>query len=298
MSVFSEPQEFPLPNMFTEPVTVLRPARQTVPVVLASPHSGREYPPEFLENTGLSPLALRSSEDSFVDELFADAPSLGAPLVAANFPRAFLDANREPFELDPAMFTGPLPDHANTRSARVAGGLGTIARVVSNGQEIYRRKLSFGDAQARIDGLYAPYHSALGELLEETHKTFGFAILLDCHSMPSVGGAGDVDIGISRPDIVLGDRYGSSCSAALTVSTERQLKAAGFSCTRNVPYAGGFTTEHYGNPRVKIHALQLELNRALYMDQSRIERLDGFGMVRERVAQFLQGLFTAPLLHA
>ncbi len=166
---------------------VLAPAHQTVPLVFASPHSGADYPPEFLAASRLDGLAIRRSEDSIVDELFAAAPTHGAPLLRALFPRAFIDPNREPFELDPTMFEDALPDYANTQSSRVAAGLGTVARVVSSGKEIYLHKLRFADAARRIDAHYRPYHRALRELLDATRQSFGCYVLIDCHSMPSVG---------------------------------------------------------------------------------------------------------------
>ncbi len=201
-------QEIPAP----EPVEVLAPVRQTVPFVYASPHSGSDYPADFVAASRLDPVTLRKSEDCFVDELFGAAPELGAPLLRALFPRAYCDPNREPYELDPAMFEDELPPHANTTSLRVAGGLGVIARVVSSGQEIYRDKLPYAEAERRIATLYRPYHGALADLLAATRARFGFAVLVDCHSMPSVGGPMDHDQGAIRPDIVLGDRFGRPVS--------------------------------------------------------------------------------------
>ncbi len=251
---------------------ILCPAHQTIPLVLSSPHSGHNYPREFVAQTRLDALSLRRSEDSFVDELFAAAPGLGAPLLRALFPRAYVDANREPYELDPEMFDDALPAFANTASGRVRGGLGTIARVVTDGAHIYRRKLCFADAEARIRRFYEPYHTALRGLIRETLARFGCAILIDCHSMPSVGGPMDRDPGAARVDIVLGDRYGASCHAALPATVERLLRGLGYVVRRNAPYAGGFTTQHYGAPQAGVHVLQIEINRALYMDEARIER--------------------------
>src|SRR3954469_21008928 len=186
-----------------------RPLRCTLPLVLASPHSGAEYPDEFLAASRLDPLTLRRSEDSFVDEIFAFAPELGAPLVAARFPRAYLDVNREPWELDPTMFADALPNYVNSRSPRVRMGLGTIARVVASGEEIYARKLSFAEAKKRVDALYYPYHRALRRLVEETEAAFGGYLLIDCHSMPSAASAIG---GETAADFVLGDCHGASCA--------------------------------------------------------------------------------------
>jgi N-formylglutamate amidohydrolase len=246
---------------------ILAPATRTWPLVLASPHSGAYYPPDFLAAARLDGRALRKSEDSFVDEIFRDAPALGAPLIRALFPRAYLDANREAFELDPDMFADALPSYVNTRSPRVAAGLGTIARVVANGEEIYRRKLRFAEALARVNRFYHPYHAALKRLVEGTRQQFGFCLLIDCHSMPSSTGNADSDPGRSRIDMVLGDCFGGSCAPLVTETAERRLRDLGYAVTRNTPYAGGFTTRHYGRPRMALHVLQIEINRALYMDE-------------------------------
>ncbi len=251
---------------------ILRPARQTVPLVLSSPHSGRDYPASFTAAARLDHLALRRSEDSFVDELFAAAPACGATLLRARFPRAFVDVNREPYELDPAMFEEPLPPYVNTRSARVRTGLGTIARVVAGGAEIYRGKLRFAEVQARIRDYDQPYHAALADLIDATRRRFGFAVLLDCHSMPSIGGSMNRDTGTPRVDVVLGDRFGNSCPPHVTAAAERTLAALGYAVQRNAPYAGGYTTQRYGRPREGVHALQIEINRALYMDEASLER--------------------------
>lgn len=254
---------------------VLAPETQTLPLVFASPHSGRNYPPDFVAASRLDRVSLRRSEDGFVDEIFGAAPEMGAPLLRANFPRAYVDANREPFELDPRMFVDPLPAYANTRSPRVAAGLGTIARVVANGADIYRDKLAFSEALRRIRKYYWPYHAALRELLEETTARFGGAILIDCHSMPSIGGPMDRDAGHRRVDFVLGDCHGTACSAEVTATAERTLAEMGYHVTRNTPYSGGFVTRHYGRPENRVHALQIEVNRALYMDECRVSRGSG-----------------------
>jgi N-formylglutamate amidohydrolase len=272
------------------PFEVVAPAEQTLPFVFASPHSGRVYPKSFLQATRLDGTVIRRSEDSFVDEIFGAAPVLGAPLLKAHFPRAFVDPNREAYELDPAMFDGPLPQFVNSRSPRVMAGLGTIARVVRDGAEIYPRKISFNEVQARIDAYYKPYHATLRGLMEATHKKFGCSVLVDCHSMPSVGGPLDQDIGATRPDIVLGDRFGTSCARRLTDMMERALAMQGFAVVRNNPYAGGFSTEHYGRPALGLHALQIEINRALYMDEERIERSAGIKRVTHAMTTLVRAL--------
>ncbi|HMK67754.1 MAG TPA: N-formylglutamate amidohydrolase [Stellaceae bacterium] len=254
------------------PIAVAAPGEQQVPLVCASPHSGNEYPAEFLAASRLDPLTLRRSEDSFVDEIFGGALELGAPLLSARFPRAYLDPNREPFELDPLMFEDALPDYVNSRSPRVQVGLGTIARVVATGDEIYARKLSCSDALQRIERLYRPYHQALRQLLTATRERFGGYLLVDCHSMPSTAGPGERDFRRSGIDIVLGDCHGTACHPMVTETAQRVLASKGYRVTRNAPYAGGFTTVHYGAPQSGRHCLQIEINRALYMDERSMER--------------------------
>jgi N-formylglutamate amidohydrolase len=256
----------------TQVFEILAPPVQTLPLVLASPHSGTAYPPDFLASSRLDAFSLRKSEDSFVDEIFEAAPRLGAPLIRALFPRAFLDANREAFELDPDMFADALPPYANTRSPRVAAGLGTIAKIVANGEEIYRGKLRFAEALGRVNRFYHPYHAALKRMVDQTHHRFGYCLLLDCHSMPSSGNPTETAATRSKVDFVLGDCYGSSCSPIVMETAERVLRQQGYAVIRNTPYAGGFTTRHYGRPRLGVQALQIEINRALYMEERTITR--------------------------
>ncbi|HKC33555.1 MAG TPA: N-formylglutamate amidohydrolase [Xanthobacteraceae bacterium] len=265
------------------PFEILEPAEWQGPVVFNSPHSGSIYPPAFLSAARLDLAQLRRSEDSFVDELFTGVVRRGFPLMRAHFPRCYVDVNREPYELDPRMFDGRLPSFANTRSMRVAGGLGTVARVVGDAQEIYHQRIPVDDALRRIEGLYKPYHRALRRLVTRVHRDFGTAILVDCHSMPSLAGSRDER---PRADIVLGDRYGTSCVAGVTDVVETTLHDLGYSVSRNKPYAGGFITEHYGNPPAGLHAIQLEINRALYMDERQFEPIPSFG----RLAADLEAL--------
>ena len=249
----------PLPS--DAPFRMSRPATQTTPVVFASPHSGREYPLDFLEAARLDAIGLRRSEDCFVDELFEGALEAGAPLMSARFARAYCDPNREKWELDPAMFVDALPDWVNTTSARVGAGLGTLARVVASGETIYRHKLSFGEAEFRVRTYWEPYHAALRRLLDETKRSFGACLLVDCHSMPAQAQSG----GRTSPDIVLGDAHGTACSPIVMRAAERILTELGFKVRRNDPYAGGYVTRHYGRPREMIHAIQIELAaRPLY----------------------------------
>jgi N-formylglutamate amidohydrolase len=246
------------------PFEAIEPPRLLAPLVFDSPHSGSRYPRAFLAASRLDPLTLRRSEDAFVDELFLPCVALGAPLLRARFPRAFLDLNREPFELDPRMFDGPLPDYANTRSLRVAAGLGTIPRVVGDAHPIYKGRVSVADGLERVAALHRPYHLRLAGLIERTRARFGVTILVDCHSMPStLAEAG-------AADIVLGDRFGASAGPWVIETLESALLARGYRVRRNKPYAGGYITEHYGAPAAGRHAVQIEVNRALYMDEGRM----------------------------
>jgi len=269
------------PRDIEVPHEVLAPSSQTLPLVVASPHSGRHYPPAFVADSRLDPLSLRRSEDSFVDELLAAAPALGSPLLRAHFPRAYIDVNREPFELDPRMFADTLPGYANTTSPRVAAGLGTIARVVASGADIYRDKLRFDEALWRLRRYYWPYHDALRALIADTQARFGGCILLDGHSMPSIGGPTDRDAGSPRVDFVLGDCHGTACAGAVTEAAACELARRGYHVRRNSPYAGGFVTRHYGRPAEGVHALQIEVNRALYMDEAQVRRGPGLPRVAE-----------------
>ena len=266
---------------FDPPFEVLEPPALTSAVVLSSPHSGRVYPSRFLRSAKLDAASLRRSEDAFVDDLFEPAVSLGLPLLRAHFPRAYLDLNREPYELDPRMFEGRLPAYVNTRSVRVAGGLGTIARVVGDSQEIYAKRMSVEEGLRRIDDLHKPYHAALQDLLHRALRRFGLAVLVDCHSMPSSSVTGTADPTTwrdekTKADFVLGDRYGTSCAAEFIDVAESELRRFGYAVERNKPYAGGFITEHYGRPGAGCHALQIEINRGLYMDERTIARGPGF----------------------
>ena len=269
------------------PFTVVRPPQFRVPLIFNSPHSGRVYPSAFLAASRLDSLTLRRSEDAYVEELFACVTELGAPLLYAHFPRAYLDVNREPYELDPALFRDGLPHYANTQSVRVVGGLGTIARIVSESDEIYREPLLVGAALERINRLYAPYHETLRALLTEAQREFGLAVLIDCHSMPSHPIA---EQGGGRPDFVLGDRFGTSCSPEVTRLAASQLKALGYVVALNKPYAGGYITEHYGRPQKGRHALQIEMNRALYMDETNFAKSEGFERLRSDLLTMVQAL--------
>jgi N-formylglutamate amidohydrolase len=274
------------------PFEIVEPLQWRAPIIFNSPHSGSVYPDDFLIASRIDLPTLRRSEDSFMDELIADLSRRGFPVVRVKFPRSYVDVNREPYELDPRMFSGRLPSFANTRSMRVAGGLGTIPRVVGDGQEIYRERLAVEDALLRIETLYKPYHRALRRLINRVHQTFGAAVVVDCHSMPSIGVSRDEP---RRPDVVIGDRYGTSCAQLLPDIVEATMGRLGYSVGRNKPYAGGFITEHYGNPASGLHAIQLELNRAIYMDERRREKSPRFAQVAADFAELADALATVPL---
>lgn len=280
------------------PFEVIEPDVLTCPLVLSSPHSGTVYPRRFLDSARLDALALRRSEDAFVDELFGGVRKLGAPLIRARFPRAYLDLNREPYELDPRMFEGRLPAFANTRSVRVAGGLGTIARVVGESQEIYAGKLSVTEALARIERLYKPYHARLSALLDRARAAFGIAILVDCHSMPSVPAAatGTSEKRI-RMDFVVGDRYGTSSDTDFVDALESVMRRKNYIVQRNKPYAGGYITEHYGHPHDGCHAIQIEVNRAIYMDERQLSRSERFATIAADITDMMATLSDTAASH-
>lgn len=277
-------------DLFDSPVEILAPERVAAPLVFASPHSGRRYPASFIAESRLSSTMLRASEDAYVDELIGCAVAHGAPVVAARFPRALLDANRDPWELDAGMFDGPLPVWAKTRTPRVAAGLGAIPRVVADGAEIYRRRLPVSEAHRRIEKLHRPYHAAVERMLTEARARWGVGVLIDCHSMPSVGGPQDKDKGRGRVDIVLGDRFGSSCAPELVAAVETRLTAQGLAVARNSPYAGGWSTERYGRPDRGLHALQIEINRNLYLDEREVAPSSGFERLKTQLEAMIRDL--------
>jgi N-formylglutamate amidohydrolase len=281
-------QEDGFDEQLSQAYQVLRPAQLTMPFLFNSPHSGRVYPQAFLDLSRLDSLALRKSEDTFVEELFQPVVAQGAPLMHALFPRAYLDLNREPYELDPALITDALPSYANSQTVRVMGGLGTIPRVVADQEEIYRKPLGLREALKRIDRLYLPYHAQLAELFNASHRAFGFAVLIDCHSMPSNP---TTEHSGPRPDFVLGDRFGTSCDPELPRFISKQLSAMGYEVAINKPYAGGYITEHYGRPTDGFHALQIEINRALYLDEATYKKSRRFSTLRADLETMVQALF-------
>ena len=257
-----------------EPVSVMS------PVVFASPHSGRLYPPAFLAGCTAAMLDLRRIEDAYVDRLLSEVHQAGAPVIYALVARACIDLNRSEAEMDPAMFLDPLPQWQGPRSPRVEAGLGCIPRVAFNGAPIYTHKLSRAEAEARIEGVYRPYHRALSALLTRAHAMFGQTWLIDCHSMPA-----DAEPSSRSPDIVIGDRFGASCGYGLADHVEGLFRQRGYSTARNAPYAGGFATLTHGQPAEGRHALQIEMRRRLYLDEVRVEPSDAFLTLRRDITE-------------
>lgn len=259
---------------------IIAPAEWTAPMVFNSPHSGHVLPEDFLGQVRLDSRSLRLSQDCFVDELFGGCLAAGAPMLRALLSRSYIDLNREPYELDQRMFSEPLPGHVNIASPRVACGLGTLPRIVAEGQEIYHGRLTVEAAMARIERVYRPYHRALAALLNEAHQATGHVLLVDCHSMPSSAVSDIQSSRERRIDVVLGDRFGASCDPEITAIAEHCLSQAGLNVVRNRPYAGGFFTENHGRPRLGRHALQIEINRCLYMDEGRQTKSAGFAAIK------------------
>lgn len=263
-------------------ISLRLPDRQKAGIVLTSPHSGRAYSGEFLAASRLNAETIRGSEDSFVDELFEAGLDLGLPMLKAEFPRAWCDVNREPWELDPAMFADALPDYVNISSPRVAAGLGTLARIVGCGEPIYARKLMFEEARERVETCWRPFHEALEGMIEESLSIFGHCLVLDCHSMPT-----PLNRMGYRPDVILGDGHGTSCLPGCSTRIQDLFEHLGFSVRRNDPYAGGFITRHYGRPREGVQVVQIEIARGLYMNERQYTRKPGFKLVQDKLRYFL-----------
>ena len=266
------------------PFRLMEPDRLTSGAVFNSPHSGRDYPAGLIRRSRLTRRGLRASEDVLVDALFAAAPAHGAPLLAATTPRAWLDLNRAPSELDPALIRGV---RAQGLDQRVVAGLGVIPRVVSEGAQIYRGKISLEEAEARIQSVHEPYHAMLGKLLARARDGFGMAVLFDCHSMPSEALRAAPRVRGACPEIVLGDRFGAASGRALVSFTQRAFERAGFTVARNAPFAGGYITQRYGRPQQGVHAIQIEIDRGLYLDQAGLEPLPVFDAIQARLSQVI-----------
>jgi N-formylglutamate amidohydrolase len=278
------------------PFEVLRPETGSAPLVLSSPHSGDIYPASLLKTLRLHRSQLRCLEDGWVDRLFACATGLGAPLLRARFARAYVDPNREAFELDPELFNGPLPAFVNAASVKARAGLGTIPSRVG-GKAIYRTRLDFGEAERRIRTAYWPYHEALQGLLAQAQDEFGVVLLLDCHSMPSFAATGGAAHEASV-DFALGDRFGRSCAPAVVERAEALLRRKGFRVARNRPYAGGHITARYGRPDAGVHALQIEVRRGLFMEERTREPTPAVpeleAVLHELLSELLRFFMVAP----
>ena len=261
---------------------------RAAPVLFASPHSGSLYPASMQAALCVPLIDVRRTEDAFVDELFAGAPALGASLMTARYGRSVVDLNRDSNELDAAMFQDGPPRPCGLPTVRVEAGLGCLPRVGARGEAIYARLLSRAEGEERLSRVHDTYHAHLAGTLDALRRTHGHALLVDCHSMPSVqpGRRG-------LTDIVLGDRFGSSADPRLMTRVERSFRSHGFTVARNAPYAGGYTTRKYGRPRRGIHALQIEINRGLYMDEHRITRASGFSGLKEALQHVIQDIIDA-----
>ncbi|MCF6343498.1 MAG: N-formylglutamate amidohydrolase [Devosiaceae bacterium] len=289
----------------------IAPKRAIAPLVFNSAHSGSDYPKRFLEMSKLDKVSIRLSEDAYVNDLFSRAPHLGAPLLHAHFPRAYLDVNREPYELDQTMFAEKLPSNYNINSPRVKSGIGTLAKIVAQNKNIYSKKLTIEDAHMRIEGIYRPYHLTLQKLLTKTLERFGIALLIDCHSMPNLSRPNlshssqlKIDNSLPKfmqsnfpaakertaPDIVLGDRHGTTCSKIIVDVIESHFSGNGLKVSRNRPYAGGFITNSYANPAHNIHAIQIEISRHLYMNEATFIKATNYNALKQIIDNLIKSL--------
>lgn len=262
-----------------------RPGERLAPYVFASPHSGRHYSQEFLGQAQLPERLLRRSEDAYVDLLIEEAPRLGASLVCADFPRSFVDVNRHRKDIDRSMFQDAPAGDRKAETARGRAGLGVVPGIAADGRPIYDRPLEFKEARSRIETFYKPYHGMLQAELQDICAQFGEAILIDCHSMPNASAR--------HVDIVLGDRFGQSCHAGLSALAESSFRASGLKVARNRPYAGGYITEHYGKPDTGIQALQIEINRGLYLNEAQVSPGKDFQIIKEIMTEWMRDMVEA-----
>jgi N-formylglutamate deformylase len=269
------------------PYRLIEPAELSTPVVFNSPHSGNEYPEALVSRSRLDPHALRASEDALVDQLFQSAPKFGAPLLAATAPRAWVDLNRGPAEFDPALIEGVKTSGLNQR---IAAGLGVVPRIVSEGEPIYDGKISLSDAEARVNNFHTPYHRVLDSLLRRARDKFGIAILFDCHSMPSEALRAAPKVRGRLPEIVLGDRFGASSARHIAAATQSAFEAQDFIVARNAPFAGGYITQRYGRPSRGLHAIQIEIDRGIYLDETQVKPGPDFDSVTSRLSSVIERL--------
>ena len=293
--VCPEPALFPADPDRGPAFELRAPAALRTPLVCSSPHSGRLYPAEMMALSALDRRDIRRSEDAYVDRLVDGAPGHGAPLLLARHARAYVDLNRAPYELDPQSFAGPA-GRPCTRTARAAAGLGSVARVVGEGREIYREPLAFAEAEARLERVHAPFHAELARLMDAAAARFGCAVLLDWHSMPAAAVAAAA--GGAAPHVVLGDRYGAAASPAVVRRVQEAFASQGWRVARNQPYAGGWVVERHGRPRARRHAVQVEVRRDLYLDEAAVAPHEGFARLRaalDAVVEHLAAVDWAPL---
>lgn len=267
------------------PYDLTLPDQRRTSVIFSSPHSGRDYPPGFLKSSVLDERTIRSSEDAFIDDLLDSVPGFGAPLLAARCPRAYIDLNRGPDELDPAVIDGLRPAGYNPR---VSSGLGVIPRVVAGGKPIYRSKLDPDEVMARIDDCWSPYHDCLKTLIAENRSQFGEAILIDMHSMPHEAVNSIAQAGARRPEIILGDRFGAAAVGHVVDRIEDAFERAGYRTLRNAPFAGAYIAQTYGRPAVGTHVVQIEIDRALYMNEREIRPNGNFKGFKKTLAGILE----------
>ena len=271
-------------SLETKPYRLIEPEALLSGIVIASPHSGRNYLSSVKEQSILDPITLRSSEDAFVDELMDFAPALGIPLICSEIPRAFVDLNRARDELDPAIIEGIKP---NRQNPRVISGLGVIPRVVANGKEIYSGKLSKEAAIERLESFWDPYHSKLAELLDRARQQFGYSILIDTHSMPHEAIL-NASSSFRTSQIVLGDRYGATCAPEIINDLIKLISKNGLRASRNIPFSGAYIVQKYGSPGLNRHAIQLEIDRSIYMDERKIQKLEKFHKLKNKLQNIMR----------
>ena len=271
-------------SLETKPYRLIEPEALLSGIVIASPHSGRNYLSSVKEQSILDPVTLRSSEDAFVDELMDFAPALGIPLICSEIPRAFVDLNRARDELDPAIIEGIKP---NRQNPRVISGLGVIPRVVANGKEIYSGKLSKEAAIERLENFWDPYHSKLAELLDRARQQFGYSILIDTHSMPHEAIL-NASSSFRTSQIVLGDRYGATCAPEIINDLIKLISKNGLRASRNIPFSGAYIVQKYGSPGLNRHAIQLEIDRSIYMDERKIQKLEKFRKLKNKLQNIMR----------
>lgn len=278
-----------------KPFNLFESKKQTFPVVFCSPHSGSYYPKNFLKQSLLNETEIRASEDSYIDDLFSAVKDYDLDFLTANYPRAFVDLNRQPYELDPTMFYDQLPDYVNTKSERVKVGLGTIAKLVDDDKEIYKKKHYFSDIYDRIQSYYMPYHNQLRQKVLSIQEKHGCCLIIDCHSMHSVGRKFDSDTGKLRPDIILGNRHGYSCNEDILKIFLNIFRSLGYRVSCNNPYAGANNVEYYPNLKNKIQVIQIEINRNLYINEVSRDKTSNYNILKDSLSNFIELLLQQSL---